>query len=116
MTARRLLHVIAPFSILAACAAPQTQLPSASTPSPTTQGLAEVMGKPAETAISLLGQPALDRKEGEARQLQFSGTCILDLYYYPKASTGPVATYGEARLVSGEPLAADACLRRLLKR
>ncbi len=71
-----------------------------------------LLQKPAETAVALLGQPRLDKQEGIARQLQFAGDCILDLWYYPTAK-GPVATYADARLADGRDLPAGQCLRLL---
>ncbi|MGQ5702087.1 hypothetical protein ACUJ46_08570 [Sandaracinobacteroides sp. A072] len=101
--------------LLAGCA---TTPPVAETPPPPMPaGLGQVMGKPAETAIALMGAPALDRKEGPARHLQFSGGCILDLFYYPGKGGGaaPLATHAEARLPGGRAFAPGACLEMLIR-
>lgn len=73
------------------------------------------MGKPAEAAIALLGEPSLDRREGMARQLQFAGACVLDIFYYQKAGQPPLAIHTEARLPNGRDVAAGDCMRSLLK-
>jgi hypothetical protein len=85
-----------------------------------------VLAKPPEAALTLLGQPRLDRREGTARQLQFAGACVLDIWYYPKsgpelsATPGPSATPGlsathaDARLVDGRNYAAGECLQMLI--
>lgn len=74
----------------------------------------QVLGKPAETAIQLLGQTRLDRMEGPARQLQFAGACLLDIYYYAKPGTPAIGTYAEARLPNGQSLDAAQCFQSLL--
>jgi hypothetical protein len=75
----------------------------------------QLLGKPAEAAIALLGQPRLDRREGNARQLQFASGCVLDVWYYPGAGTPPVATHADARLVDGRDFAAGDCLQMLIR-
>lgn len=75
-------------------------------------GLERVMERPAEAAIALLGAPALDRREGTARQLQFRGTCTLDLYYYPKGAES-LAQYAAARMPNGQTLDPGTCLKKL---
>ncbi len=73
------------------------------------------MGKTAEIAIDLLGQPSLDRREGLARQLQFAGACVLDIFYYQKPGQSPLAIHAEARLPNGRDVAAGECMRSLLQ-
>ncbi len=73
-----------------------------------------LLGKPADTALAMLGAASLDRREGIARQLQFAGACILDLFYYPKDG-GTIATYAEARLPDGRAFPAGECLALLTR-
>lgn len=75
----------------------------------------QLLGKPAEVAIELLGQPRLDRREGPARQLQFASGCVLDLWYYPNGASPSVATHADARLVDGRDFAAGDCLQMLIR-
>jgi hypothetical protein len=82
---------------------------------PPPAGMEQLLGKPAETALALLGRPRLDRREGMARQLQFASGCILDLFYYQKPGEAPLATHAEARLPDGRNYAAGDCLQMLLK-
>lgn len=98
--------------LLAACA---TTAPPATPATPPSAALALVMGKPAEAALALLGAPTLDRREGNARQLQFArGPCILDLYFVPPAGGGvPLASHADARTADGTTLAPSDCLAQL---
>jgi len=73
------------------------------------------MGKPAEAAKALLGPSALDRREGMARQLQFVGACILDLFFLPRGEGAPVAAHAEARLPNGQPVSPGDCLAALMR-
>jgi hypothetical protein len=75
----------------------------------------QLLGKPAEVAIALLGQPRLDRREGAARQLQFASGCVLDIWFYPDAGAAPIATHADARLVDGRDFAAGDCLQMLIR-
>ena len=58
-----------------------------------------LIGRSANSALSLFGKPRLDVAEGAGRKLQFGGTaCILDIYYYaPKQGADPLATHVDAR-------------------
>jgi len=99
-------------ALLAGCAtAPKqaTKLP------PAAPGMERLMGQTVDAAIAILGPASLDRREGPARQLQFAGACILDLFFYPKAGTGTVATYAEARMPDGKDFPAGDCLAILLR-
>jgi len=96
--------------LLAGCAT----RPAADAP-PAPPGMERLMGQPAETALQLLGTPRLDRREGPARQLQFAGPCILDIFYYPKGGQVPLATHAEARLPSGVASSPGDCFQVLLK-
>ncbi len=73
-----------------------------------------LLAQPPELALSMLGQPRLDKREGPARQLQFAGACVLDIWYYPQPGPGLSATYADARLVDGRDYAAGECLQMLL--
>lgn len=74
-------------------------------------GLERVIGKSEATALRLLGTPTLDRREGPAHQLQFArGSCILDLFFYPDATTGqPAARFADARTPDGKAEDAGSC-------
>jgi hypothetical protein len=74
----------------------------------------KLLGQPSGTALALLGAASLDRLDGPARQLQFAGTCILDLFYYAQPGTAAIATHAEARLPDGRPLPAGDCFTQLL--
>lgn len=101
--------------LLAACAtstAPRTQVTAP--PPPAVAGMERLLGQPPETALGLLGPAQLDRREGPARQLQYAGACILDLWYYPQEGRAPIATHAEARLPNGQDVRPAECLRSLM--
>ncbi len=75
----------------------------------------QLLGRPPEAALELLGTPRLDKREGQARQLQFANGCILDVWYYPGAGTPMVATHADARLPDGRDFAAGDCLQMLIR-
>lgn len=110
---------VAPFSLgaamlfLAACAT--TPPPIVSAPAPRLPGMEMLMGQPPQAATNMLGAPSLDRQEGTSRQLQFAGGCILDLFYYPRAQTGMVATFADARLPDGRDFSPGECLALLVR-
>ncbi len=99
-------------ALLAGCAA---KPPLEQAPPPPPPGMELLIGQPAETALRLLGTPRLDRREGPARQLQFAGPCILDIFYYPRSGQAPLATHTEARLPNGLASSPRDCLQLLLK-
>ncbi|MFQ3665623.1 MAG: hypothetical protein SNJ79_06245 [Sphingomonadaceae bacterium] len=105
---------IAPFLVLvlAACAATPPPLPA---PAPVSyQGLDAVMGRSADVALALVGPSNLDRREGEARQLQFAGACVLDIFYLPPPGGNlPVATHADARRPDGSAMPPGECLTLL---
>jgi hypothetical protein len=74
----------------------------------------QLLGQPPELALSLLGQPRLDKREGQARQLQFASGCVLDIWYYPQGGQ-LLATHADARLADGRDFAAGECLQLLLR-
>lgn len=96
-------------ALLAGCA---TAPPVAVAPPPP-PGMELLLGQPAETALAMLGTPRLDRREGPARQLQFAGGCVLDLFFY--GTPAQVATHADARLPDGRDYAAGDCLQQLLR-
>lgn len=105
--------------LLAGCATtPPPEVPKPAPPPPPPAGMEPILHHPAETALQLLGPARLDKREGAARQLQFAGGCILDIWYYPEAGTAPgaipVATHADARLPDGRDIAAGECLHRLI--
>lgn len=101
-------------ALLAGCAAspPGQTLVTAPPPPP---GMELVLQQLPETAIALLGPPRLDKKEGVSRQLQFSGSCVLDIWYYPKPGPALVATHADARLPDGRDFPAGECLQQLIR-
>lgn len=101
--------------VLSACATAPAPAPLEA-PRIVPPGMEKVMGKPAEAALGMLGSPSLDRREGPARQLQFAGACVLDLFYYPDAGAraGAVARHADARLPNGQALGADSCFKALV--
>lgn len=109
---------LAALAVLAACTtAPPVQIETVAPtppPPPPPPGMELVLQQPVETAVALLGRPRLDKLEGVSRQLQFAGACVLDVWYYPTASGGMVATYADARFADGRDVAAGQCFRILL--
>ncbi|MBS3960977.1 MAG: hypothetical protein KGZ61_03955 [Sandarakinorhabdus sp.] len=102
-------------AMLAGCAArPPLEPPPPLSP-PVPPGMERLIGQPAETALQLLGPVRLDRREGPARQLQFAGACILDIFYFSRDGQTPVATHAEARLPSGAASPPGDCLRALTR-
>lgn len=75
----------------------------------------QLLGKPAEVALELLGTPRLDKREGTARQLQFASGCVLDVWYYGVGPAQPVATHADARLTDGRDFAPGDCLQMLIR-
>jgi hypothetical protein len=87
-------------------------------PVPRPRGLDDVMGRDARALVALLGNPALDVREGPARKLQFLGpTCVLDAYLYPPRGGGEaVVTHVDARLPDGRELDRGSCIAVLSRR
>ncbi len=131
----RLLALLLPLPLLAACASTGAVEPAsgASTPTPvrtpvrrppplaTVQALPGTQGVIGTTRADLLRQfgPArLDVWEGDARKLQWTGqACVLDIFLYPKsAGAEPQATYVDARRPSdGRDVDRAACIAALRK-
>ncbi len=74
-----------------------------------------LIGRSANSALSLFGKPRLDVAEGAGRKLQFGGTaCILDIYYYaPKQGADPLATHVDARTPDGRDANVPSCIDAL---
>ncbi|MBW8297780.1 hypothetical protein [Sphingopyxis sp.] len=74
-----------------------------------------LIGRSANSALSLFGKPRLDVAEGAARKLQFAGAaCILDIYYYaPKQGADPLATHVDARTPDGRNANVPSCIEAL---
>lgn len=106
----RLLTLVG-LALLAGCASTPKTAPAPPPP----PGMELLMGQPAETALALLGKPRLDRREGPARQLQFAGACILDVFYYQQPGAVPLATHADSRLPDGSAAAPGECLQKLLQ-
>jgi hypothetical protein len=87
-------------------------------PAPRPRGLDDVMGRDARALVALLGNPALDVREGPARKLQFLGrTCVLDAYLYPPRGGGEaVVTHVDARLPDGRETDRSSCIGALSRR
>lgn len=101
--------------LMAGCAATPPVETGIDRPLPPAPGMERVLGQPAEVAVALLGEPSLDRREGMARQLQFAGACVLDIFYFQKSGQAPLAVHTEARLPNGRDVAAAECMQSLLK-
>ena len=105
-------------TLLSACAAAVVPIPiPAPAPAEEKTSLQLIGRDPAEVS-ALLGSPALDRREGAARQLQFAGdACVLDVFFYPDRKSGKVAaTYLEARTRAGQAFETRACVDSLAAR
>jgi hypothetical protein len=97
--------------LLQACAAAVVPAPA---PAPAPKPSFSIIGRAPAEVTAMLGTPALDRTEGNARQLQFANSgCVLDVYFYPDRNSGKVAaTYVEARDRAGQPADTAACVGR----
>jgi len=76
-------------------------------------------GATAGELMQLLGQPALQIREGPGLKLQFRGrSCILDTYLYPpQQGTGPErVTYIDARTSSGGSADKEQCVLSMVRR
>lgn len=65
----------------------------------------------------LFGEVSFKRWEGSAQVMQFTGGCILDIYFYEEAPGQAYrATYLTARTSEGLFMETDPCVRILLER
>ncbi len=92
--------------------------PTRTTERPPADRTGSIIGRTAAALVGLLGEPALDVREGPARKLQFSGQdCVLDAYLYPPRGRGEaVVTHVDARLPDGRDTDRNACLETLRRR
>jgi hypothetical protein len=131
----RLLALLVPLPLLAACASTgaTTTTSGASVPAPvrapvrrtpppvmvqTLPGTEGVIGTSRADLLRQFGPARLDVWEGDARKLQWSGqACVLDVYLYPKsAGAEPQATYVDARRTSdGRDVDRAACIAAMRK-
>ena len=111
----RRLFLISPL-LLAACAAPQSQVqPAAVQPATSPQRTAgELVGLTATDLVGHFGSPALQIHEGTSLKLQFrSRRCVLDAYLYPSTGGALRVTHVDARLPSGVDTDQAACISAL---
>ena len=122
--------VLLPLAALAGCGEGEVARPARATPAPAPHipvpsrvdtvsapiGLDAVRGRDARTLIAAFGEPRIDLQEGKARKLQFvGGTCVLDVYLYPRGRGEPVATHLDTRLRDGRPVDTARCVATLRK-
>jgi hypothetical protein len=117
---RRLTILSTSALMLAGCVAREPAPPPVTTPTPVAAKPqvvhSDLMGATAGQLIQLLGQPALQVREGPGLKLQFRGrTCVLDTYLYPTAN-GERVTYVDARLPSGTDTNTQQCIAAQLGR
>ena len=78
----------------------------------------DLIGATAGQLIQLMGQPALQVREGPGLKLQFRGrSCVLDAYLYPTPSGGlpERVTHVDTRLQSGNATSQPQCIESLLR-
>ena len=118
---RHILSLTAVAFLLAGCAARTPEPAPVATPAPAQNKPqvvhSDLMGATAGQLIQLLGQPALQVREGPGLKLQFRGrTCVLDAYLYPQGNQGERVTYVDARLPSGADTNTQNCIAAQLGR
>ena len=117
----RCLIIIASSAVLlAGCVAREPAPAPVATPAPVAAKPqvvhSDLMGATAGQLIQLLGQPALQVREGPGLKLQFRKRgCVLDAYLYPGAG-GERVTYVDARLPSGNDTNTQECIAAQLGR
>lgn len=79
--------------------------------------LPALIGLEPKDVQKLFGEVSFKRWEGPAQVMQFSGDCILDIYFY-EDSPGQAfrATYLSARTSEGLLMETDPCIKMLLER
>ena len=117
----RFLLPVAAFVLLAGCVAREPAPTPIATPTPVAPKPqvvhSDLMGATAGQLIQLLGQPALQVREGLGLKLQFRGrSCVLDTYLYPQGTSGERVTYVDARLPSGNDTNTQECIASQLRR
>ena len=118
----RILLPVATLVLLAGCVARDPVPPPAQTPPPATPKPqvvhSDLIGATAGQLIQLMGQPALQVREGPGLKLQFRGrSCVLDAYLYPTPSGGlpERVTHIDTRLQSGNDTSQPQCIASLLR-
>lgn len=104
--------LLLPVLALAACATTPQPAPAPAPPAPPPPGLGRLIGLDVAGVTKLLGSPALDRAEGQARAMQYiRPVCASHVYLYPPAAGGPpkVRT-AAARKPDGSRIDPGACL------
>ncbi len=115
---------------LAALGAPETMVPTRAAPLPPPPSSASaprrlgasppaaasaLQGREPEAVISVLGEPALRRREGDAEiWLYQAPDCRLDLVFYPEASR-LVLTHAAARAFGARRLTESACIAAIAR-
>ena len=118
---RRLTILATSAFLLSACVARDPAPTPVATPAPVAAPKPQIvhsdlMGATAGQLIQLLGQPALQVREGPGLKLQFRKRgCVLDTYLYPTAN-GERVTYVDARLPSGTDTNTQQCIAAQLGR
>lgn len=126
----RVLLALLPLAALAGCGEGEVARPARAAPAPAPHipvpgrvdtvaapiGVEAVRGRDARTLVATFGEPRIDLQEGKARKLQFvGGTCVLDVYLYPRDRGEPVATHLDTRLRDGRPVDPASCVATLRK-
>ena len=98
----------------AAAPAPHVPVPGPVGITPAPVSLDAVRGRDARTLVATFGEPRIDLQEGKARKLQFvGGTCVLDVYLYPRGRGEPIVTHLDTRLRDGRPVDPASCVATL---
>jgi len=119
----RFIVPVATALLLAGCVARDPAPPTVPTPAPVVAPKPQVVhsdliGATAGQLIQLMGQPALQVREGPGLKLQFRGrSCVLDAYLYPTPSGGlpERVTHVDTRLQSGNATSQPQCIASLLR-
>lgn len=96
-----------------------THVPAERSRERTNEGDGPLAGRDADALITLFGRPRLDRRDGAARVLQFTGrVCTLDAYLYsPRERAEQIVTHVDARRAGdGADMDADQCVAALRQR
>lgn len=116
----RRIVTLAAALLLAGCASQEPVPTPQATPGPAPKPQvvhSDLIGATAGQLIQLLGQPALQVREGAGLKLQFRGrTCVLDAFLYPQGNQGERVTYVDARLPSGTDVNTQQCIAAQLGR
>ena len=97
--------------------AQQTYRDNPSTPVHGSAG--SIMGRDVNALISMFGQPRLNRRDGAATVMQFTGrNCMIDAYLYVQREGGtPVVAHVDARSISdGSEVDRQGCINALQRR